>query len=83
MSEGEKGAYRISLEDEFGPCLLREKHPVLSAYLDWWEDQQRKVWKQVSGYPERQAQVEEELERIRKAREYMRDENGGLDDEML
>lgn len=62
-------SYRESLEDEFGPCLLREKHPVLLQYLNWWEKQQNKILNQVLTYTERRAQVEEELKRIRDARE--------------
>lgn len=59
------------LADEFGPCLIRERHPVLLAYLDWWEGQQRKILKEVLDYPERRAQVEQELGRIRDVRELM------------
>lgn len=57
-----------SLEDEFGPCLLRDRHPVLLQYLNWWEKQQNKILNQVLTYPERRAQVEEELARIREVR---------------
>lgn len=60
--------YMESLSDEFGPCLLRDRHPVLLQYLDWWEKQQNKILEQVVRYPERRAQVEEELARIRDAR---------------
>lgn len=63
--------YIESLEDEFGPCLLREKHPVLLQYLNWWEKQQNKILNQVLTYPERRAQVEEELKRIWDARGLM------------
>lgn len=64
----EEASYRERLEDEFGPCLLRDRHPVLLQYLDWWERQQNKILNQVLAYPERRAQVEEELARIRDAR---------------
>ena len=57
-----------SLEDAFGPCLLRDRHPVLLQYLDRWENQQHKILHQVLHCPERRAQVEEELARIREAR---------------
>lgn len=67
-SAEEEDAYRQSLEDEFGPCLLRDGHPVLLQYLDWWESHQCKILNQVLTYPERRRQVEEELERIRAAR---------------
>lgn len=64
----EQRIYTESLEDEFGPCLLRDRHPVLLQYLDRWEKQQNKIFEQVVRYPERRAQVEEELARIRDAR---------------
>lgn len=70
MSAGQQ-RYAESLEDEFGPCLLREGHPVLVQYLNWWEKQQNKILNQVLIYPKRRAQVEEELARIRNAREMM------------
>ena len=60
------------LEDEFGPCLIRERHPVLLEYLFWWEGQQNKILKEVLAYPERREQVEEELARIREVRRMMR-----------
>lgn len=63
-----RGLYRESLEDKFGPCLLRDRHPVLLQYLDRWEKQQNKILNQVLTYPERRAQVEEELAGIRDAR---------------
>lgn len=62
--------YLESLEDRFGPCLLKNRHPVLLQYLDWWEKQQLKILNHVLTYPERRAQVEEELERIRAARRF-------------
>lgn len=68
---GMKTAYLESLEDEFGPCLIGNGHPVLAEYLDWWERQQNKILKEVSAYPERKAQVEEELRRIRDVRRLM------------
>lgn len=70
----EQRKYRESLADEFGPCLLKENHPVLRRYLDWWEKQQNKILNQVLTCRERRAQVEEELTRIRDARSVM--ENG-------
>ncbi len=69
--EEERAVYPESLEDKFGPCLLRERHPVLLRYLDWWEEQQEKILKQVLTYPERRGQVEAELARIKDAREWM------------
>ncbi len=73
--EGEEGGIcRESLEDEFGPCLIREKHPVLLEYLSWWEKLQNNIIKEVSGHPGRKAQVEEELARIRAVREWMQGE---------
>lgn len=63
-------AYLESLEDEFGPCLIRDRHPVLLKYLDWWEGQQNKILNEVLTYPERRAQVEEELRRIRDVRRW-------------
>lgn len=68
---GQEAAYLESLEDEFGPCLMRDRHPVLFQYLDWWEGQQNKILSQVSGYRERRGQVETELLRIRDARGLM------------
>lgn len=70
---GGKPTYQESLEDEFGPCLIRDRHPVLAEYLDFWEGQQYKILKEVSAYPERRAQVEEELRRIRDVRRLMED----------
>lgn len=70
--ENMRAAYRESLEDEFGPCLIRYRHPVLMEYLDWWEDLQRKVLNEVLIYPERRAQVEEKLARIRDVRRWMK-----------
>ena len=66
-----KAGYRESLEDEFGPCLIKERHPVLLKYLNWWEEQQNKILNVVLTYPERRAQVEEELARIRDVRKMM------------
>lgn len=66
-----RDAYRRSLENQFGPCLIRERSPVLLQYLDWWEGQQLKILKEVLTYPKRRAQVEEELERIRDVRTLM------------
>lgn len=71
---GDRDAQRSrqeSLGDEFGPCLMEASHPVLSLYLDWWEQQQKEILNQVLAYPERRAQVEEELGRIRDARTMM------------
>ena len=65
---GMEAAYLESLEDEFGPCLIGDKHPVLAQYLDWWERQQNRILKEVSAYPERRTQVEEEIRRIRDVR---------------
>lgn len=70
-SEEMAASYQESLADEFGPCLIKNRHPVLAEYLDWWEGQQNKIWKEVSAYPERKAQVEEELCRIRDVRRLM------------
>ncbi len=63
--------YAESLEDEFGPCLIREKHPVLLQYLSWWERQQNKILGEVLNHPVRKAEVERELERIASVREWM------------
>ena len=71
FGEPETAAYRESLEDEFGPCLIKDRHPVLLAYLDWWEERQYKIKKEVAAYPKRRAQVEEELTRIRDVRKRM------------
>lgn len=71
VPEKGRAAYLRSLEDKFGPCLLREGHPVLFQYLDWWEGQQKKILNQVLTYGERRGQVEAELERIRDARKWM------------
>lgn len=67
-----KLTYQESLEDEFGPCLIKDRHPVLEEYMDWWEGQQNKIWKEVSAYPERREQVEEELRRIRDVRRMLK-----------
>lgn len=69
---GGKSTYQESLADEFGPCLIRDRHPVLAEYLDFWEGQQYKILKEVSAYPERKEQVEEELRRIRDVRGMMK-----------
>lgn len=69
---GGKPTYQESLEDEFGPCLIRDGHPVLAEYLDWWEGQQYKILEEVLAYPERREQVEEELRRIRDVRRMMK-----------
>lgn len=69
---GGKSTYQESLADEFGPCLIRDRHPVLAEYLDFWEEQQYKILKEVSAYPERGEQVEEELRRIRDVRRVMK-----------
>lgn len=74
----EQAEYAASLEDEFGPLLIRERHPVLLQYLDLWEGQQKKILKEVLTYEKRRKQVEEELKRIRDVRERM-----GEDYEML
>lgn len=68
---GARAAYTESLEDEFGPCLIGGRHPVLVKYLDWWEEQQKKILAAVSAYPDRRAQVEEELTRISDVRKLM------------
>lgn len=67
----ERSACRESLEDEFGPCLIRDRHPVLAKYLDWWEGQQNRILAAASAYPDRRAQVEAELARIRDVRKMM------------
>lgn len=67
----EQAEYAASLEDEFGPLLIRERHPVLFQYLDWWEKQQKKILKEVLTYEKRREQVEEELKRIRDVRRRM------------
>ncbi len=72
-----KDAYLESLEDEFGPCLIRERNPVLLTYLDWWEELQNKILKEVLTYPNRRDQVEEELRRIRDVRRRMDTDRGG------
>lgn len=66
-----------SLEDEFGPCLLYKRHPVLFQYLDFWEGQQKKILSGVLGHPARKKQVEEELTRIGAARKLM-EQTGSL-----
>ncbi len=71
ISGAERQEIRESLEDEFGPCLIREKHPVLLEYLAWWEGQQNRILEEVLNYPERKAQVMEELARIRETRRIM------------
>lgn len=76
-----QGSYMESLGDEFGPCLLKEGHPVLAQYLDWWGQRQEEILRHVLNYRERRAQVEEEIARIRDARELM--ERGGSAYEML
>ena len=79
VDEAEKGvSYLESLEDEFGPCLMREQNPVLLAYLDWWEKQQNKILKEVLTYPKRRKQVEEELGRIWDVRRKMEKDIGGI-----
>ena len=75
--DAEKNAYLESLEDEFGPCLIRERNPVLLAYLDWWEELQNRILKEVLTYPNRRDQVEEELRRIRDVRRRMDTDGGG------
>lgn len=67
----ERTEYTESLEDEFGPRLIRDRHPVLLQYLDWWEKQQKKILKEVLTYTKRREQVEEELTRIRDVRRWM------------
>lgn len=74
----ERTEYAESLEDEFGPRLIQDRHPVLLQYLDWWERQQRKILKEVLSYTKRREQVEEELTRIRDVRRWM-----GENDEVL
>lgn len=69
--EAEKAGYMESLENEFGPCLIKERHPVLLEYLNWWEKQQNKILNAVLTYPERRMQVEEELMRVRDVRKMM------------
>lgn len=68
---GTQIAYQESLEDEFGPCLIRDRNPVLLEYLAWWEKHQNKILKEVLTYPERRSQVEEELARIYDVRRQM------------
>lgn len=63
--------YMQSLEDEFGPCLLKDRNPVLIQYLDWWETQQNEILNHVLTHLERRAEVEKELARIRDARKIM------------
>ncbi len=77
LLDAEKNAYLESLEDEFGPCLIRERNPVLLTYLDWWEELQNKILKEVLTYPNRRDQVEEELRRIRDVRRRMDTDGGG------
>ena len=76
--EGEnksQDAYKQSLMDEFGPCLIRKNHEILRSYLDFWEKHQNNILKSVGSHPERLAQVETELERIKDTRAWMQKEH--------
>lgn len=63
--------YKISLADEFGPCLIKSSHKILYDYLDFWESHQQIILENVAAHPERKAQVEEEIKRIRDTRAWM------------
>ncbi len=72
---GKKDSDWESLEDEFGPCLIKDKNPVLLRYLAWLEEQQNTILKEVQKLPERRPAVEKEIERIRTVRGYIRHED--------
>ena len=63
--------YKISLADEFGPCLIKSGHKILHDYLDFWEKHQQIILENVVAHPERRAQVEEEIKRVRDTRAWM------------
>lgn len=63
--------YQISLADQFGPCLIKSRNKVLGDYLDFWEGHQQIILENVAEHPERRAQVEEEIKRIRDTRAWM------------
>lgn len=71
-NSGKKDSDWESLEDEFGPCLIKDKNPVLLRYLAWFEEQQNTILKEVQKLPERRLAVEKEIERIRRVRGIMR-----------
>lgn len=63
--------YEQSLMDEFGPWLIRNNHETLKLYLDFWEKHQNNILENVRFHPERLAQVEQELKRIKDTRVWM------------
>ncbi|MCR5716595.1 MAG: class I SAM-dependent methyltransferase [Lachnospiraceae bacterium] len=65
-------------EDRFGPCLIRQHHPVLLEYLSWWEEKQQQILEALEKANGRQQErideVTHELLLIRTARALMDEE---------
>lgn len=68
---GENGFQRIELK--YGPCLLKQRHPVLREYLIWQKEQKEKVLIRVcqnaapKSREKRALQIREELKDISEA----------------
>ncbi|MBQ8821558.1 MAG: SAM-dependent methyltransferase [Lachnospiraceae bacterium] len=63
------------LWDEFGPFLLRERHPVLLKYLNFSEDVQSRLYEELKGHTSQSAsarivEVQGSLQRVQAAKEY-------------
>lgn len=64
-----------ALWDEFGPMLLRGRHPVLLQYLDFLEDVQSRLYEELKGHTSdsavsRISEVQRSLQRVQEARKY-------------
>lgn len=64
-----------TLWDEFGPMLLQEQHPVLLQYLDFLEDVQSRLYRELKGHTSdsavsRISEVQSSLQRVQEARKY-------------
>ena len=74
---GEASEEEQALFDEFGPLLLRGKNPILYKYLDFLQGLNEEILNNLSsaqgeGAKVRKVQVEEDLYKIAKAREYFK-----------
>lgn len=61
--------------DEFGPLLLKERHPVLLKYLDFSEDVQSRLYEELKGHTSQSAslrrmEVQGSLQRVQAAKKY-------------
>ncbi len=65
------------LEKKYGPLLLKKKHPCLKLFLDWEEEKNLEILKNLQSQSgekakQRSEEVKRELQDIQKAKEWMK-----------